>query len=163
MPFLPDTSTHEEIKKAGERAIIQVFSSSTDCASLDEMRKKKFQGKVIKSLRSVDVKDLPPTSDAAKYHSFRVYYQTQIWLGDSDIKPNDWGWKKKGKNLIPCMMDNSPAPAALLKIIRCKCKGFGDTQYCSRKKHGLYCTDFCEECQASTCVNILIDEDTEHD
>ena len=89
VPFLSDMSTHEEIKKAGERALIQVYSSSSDCASLDELRKKMFQGKVIKSLKSVDVKELPPTSDAAKYHSFRVYYQTQVWLGNGNIKPDD--------------------------------------------------------------------------
>ncbi len=64
MPFLSEKSTCEEIKKnAGERALIQVYSSSSDCASLDELRKKKFLGKVIKRLRSVDVKDLQPTSD----------------------------------------------------------------------------------------------------
>lgn len=78
VPFLSEKSTREEIKNAGERALVQVHSSSSDCASLDELRKKKFQGKVIKSLRSVDVKDLPPTSDYAKYHSFRVYYQTSL-------------------------------------------------------------------------------------
>lgn len=78
VPFLSEKSTREEIKNAGERALVQVHSSSSDCASLDELRKKKFQGKVIKSLRSVDVKDLPPTSDSAKYHSFRVYYQTSL-------------------------------------------------------------------------------------
>lgn len=161
VPFLSVTSTHEEIKNAGERALIQLYSSSSDCASLDELRKKKFQGKVIKSLRSVDVKDLPPTSDSAKYHSFRVYYQTQVWLGNRDVKPDDWGWKRDGSNLIPCTMDNSPAPDALLKVIRCKCKGLCDTQHCSCKKHGLYCTDFCEMCQATNCVNTLIDEDTE--
>lgn len=115
MPFLSEKYTREEIKNAGERALIQVHSSSSDCASLDELRKKKLQGKVIKSLRSVDVKDLPPTSDSAKYHSFRVYYQTQVWLGNRDVKPDDWEWKRDGKNLIPCTMDNSPAPDALLK------------------------------------------------
>lgn len=78
MPFLSDKSTHEEIKKAGEKTLIQVYSSSSDCASLDELRKKKFHGKVIKSLRSVDVKDLQPTSDAAKYHSFRVLSNTSL-------------------------------------------------------------------------------------
>ena len=97
VPLLSDKSTHEKIKKAGEKAFSQVYSSSNDCASLDELRKKKFQGKVIKSLRSVDVTDLPPTSDAAKYHSFRVYYQTQFWLGNSNIKPDDWAWKRDEK------------------------------------------------------------------
>ena len=162
-PFLSDKSTHEEIREAGERALIHVYNSGSDCESLDELRKKKFQGKVIKSLKSVEVKDLPPTSDAARYHSFRVYYQTQVWLGNSKIKPDNWGWKINGKSLIPCTMDNSPAPDALLTVIRCRCKGFCDTQHCSCKKHGLYCTDLCEECQDGACINTLLDEDTEHD
>ena len=67
---------------------------------------------------------MPPTSDAAKYHSFRVYYQTQVWLGNIDIRAEEWGWNRNGKHLIPCTMDKIPAPDTLLKVIRCKCKNF---------------------------------------
>lgn len=93
MPFLSHKSNHKEIKKAGGRNFQQVYNSSSDRASLDELRT------VNKSLRSVDVTDLPPTSNAAKYHSLRVYYQLHVWLENSDIKPHDWGWKRNGKKL----------------------------------------------------------------
>lgn len=35
---------------------------------------------VVKPMR-FQLAKLPPTSDAAKYHSFRVYHQVQAWLG----------------------------------------------------------------------------------
>ena len=39
-PFLSDKSTHEEIREAGDRALIHVYNSGSDCESLDELRKK---------------------------------------------------------------------------------------------------------------------------
>ena len=47
---------------------------------LDALRYKRFQEKVVKSIKYVDTKDLPPTSASAKFHCLRVYYQVQEWL-----------------------------------------------------------------------------------
>ena len=33
------------------------------------------------------------TKDADKYHSYRVYLQIQIWVGNTKIADEDWGWK----------------------------------------------------------------------
>ena len=27
--------------------------------------------------------NIPPTSDSARYHSYRVYYQVQTWIGNT--------------------------------------------------------------------------------
>ena len=60
------------------------------CACLKELRVTRFTEKVSKSSIFVDTKMLPPTSDAAKYHSLRVYLQVQIWLGN-ELNPTEWG------------------------------------------------------------------------
>ena len=54
-------------------------------------RRKLFGDKVPKSLKSVDSKRLPPIDAAAKYNSYRVYLQIQIWVGNVALKPDDWG------------------------------------------------------------------------
>lgn len=149
--------TNPLMRKSKGQEKEQSFSSSVLARAVHLLMSWERKSSREKSSRG-EKRKLPPTSDAAEYHSLRVYHQTQTWLGNSD----DCGWKRNGKNSIPCTIDNSPAPDALPKVIRCKYKGFCDTQHCSCKKHGLYCKDFCE-CQASTCVDILTDEDTEHD
>ena len=48
-------------------------------ASPPKLRYKKYTEKVAKSLTQVDPKNLPPTSAAAKYHSYRVFLQVTEW------------------------------------------------------------------------------------
>lgn len=50
--------------------------------ALDILRRKKFGNKVMKNLKSVDIQGLPPTEDGAKYHSYRDYLQTRVWMGN---------------------------------------------------------------------------------
>ena len=119
------------------------------------------RNELLVALKSVEVQCLPPTSGAAKYHSYRIYYQTQVWMGNISLRTEDWEWKINCGSLLPCIMGKKPAPDALLTIIRCKCKGYCDSLYCSTKKLGLYCTDFCAECQDGVCVNVPLDEDDE--
>ena len=73
-----------------------------------------------------------------------------------------WGWDLNGNELIPIMMDNEPAPDALLKMIHCNC-GACKTGRCSCKKYGLECTAACGPCQENgKCENMrnepLLDE-----
>jgi hypothetical protein len=70
----------------------------------------------------VHVKSLPPTSDSAKFHSLRVYYQCQKWMSETvDIDPTDWGWEMKRGKLCSILMELPPAPEKLLNAIRCNC------------------------------------------
>jgi hypothetical protein len=53
------------------------------------------------------VKSLPPTSDSAKFHSLRVYYQCQKWMSETvDIDPTDWEWEIKRGKLCPILMEH---------------------------------------------------------
>ena len=50
---------------------------------LTDCKRQSFATKVAKSSTTVEVHSLPPTTDAAKYHSFQVYCQVQEWMGNS--------------------------------------------------------------------------------
>ena len=73
--FMSPSSSHEEIKQAGEQALLIVYGSST--SDLNAARVEKFQAKVATSSGIVPPEKLPPTSDAATQHSLRVYHQVR--------------------------------------------------------------------------------------
>lgn len=110
---------------------------------------------------SMNLASLPPTRKAAREHSFRVYHQMQIWLGNQ-LPPTNWGWKQTSNGLLPITTTHSPVPEALLKIICCKCTK-GCSGNCSCRKVGLYCSSICTHCQGRTCSNISAEIDIEED
>ena len=111
-------------------------------------------------------KTLPPTSAAAKHHSFRVFYQIMKWKGfDDQISPQNWGWKKIDNKLtcMPVATDLPPAPDDLLKIIRCSCHGDCSSMRCSCKKHNISCSSACGHCRGSGCSNSDSSIDSDQD
>ena len=152
-PFLSKESDKEIIRVAGEKIISILYGGQAE--NLDRLRKKKFSKMAVKSFKSIVIQNLPPTSNSAQFHSYRVYYQTQVWMGNNDLCPENYGWKINGGELIPVTTTLSPAPDTLLKMIRCQCKGSCMTSKCSCKKQGLYCTDACAECTDGPCKNII--------
>ena len=119
-------------------------------------RVSKFTEKVVSSSSYLPPERLPPTSDAARFHSHRVYHQVQAWLGNN-MDAVEWGWElRKAYNrmiLKPCRMGQVAAPASLLKIIRCNCNGKCDKNTCSCTKNGLQCTLACGQCKGIACTN----------
>ena len=85
-------------------------------------RYKRFHKKVSCISSFVHPSTLPPTSVTAKYHSYRVFYHVQQWIGGREISPTDWGWYLKDLKLYPIETDILPTPSILLKMIRCNCK-----------------------------------------
>ena len=87
---------------------------------------------------SFHIQQLPPTSAAAKYHSYRAYFAVQEWLGNpGDLDPTDWGWIiESGELLMPIKSDKPYAPEKLIKIVSCACKQ-GCTRRCSCVKASL--------------------------
>ena len=109
------------------------------------------------------LENLPPTSAAAKYHSYRTYFTIQEWLGnDGKLDPTDWGWKYQENMLIPILTERPVAPERVLFIISC-----GYKQECGRRckcrKAGMFCTTMCLSCIGQTCTNScpLDDENNE--
>ena len=72
---------------------------------------------------------LPPTEDSLKQDIMRANYQSYIWYNaDKPIlnvpSRNENGWMLNDEEeLIPLMMTKPPAPAALLALTECGCKG----------------------------------------
>ncbi|GFO02494.1 hypothetical protein PoB_002899900 [Plakobranchus ocellatus] len=111
-----------------------------------------FREKVTSSITTVQVRFLPPTSAAAKYHSLRVYLQVQDWIDTTfDLQPEVWGWQLSSGRLDPCTTDLPPAPELLLKMIRCNCKSDCRSKRCTCRKHGLECSLACGQCKGIGC------------
>ena len=60
--------------------------------TLDSLCHKQFCEKVASKTSYVKPQSLTPTSEAAKYHSLRVYLEVQEWKESADgLHPADWG------------------------------------------------------------------------
>jgi len=99
----------------------------------------------------IQLAGLPPTSAAAREHSFRVYLQVQQWLG-FELPPTKWGWELTNGQLQPVLTRIPPAPEHLLNLISCSCKT-GCERSCGCKKTGLFCTILCGYCHGDGCSN----------
>ncbi len=159
--FVEGNASQEEIVEAGERALLIVYGGASS-TSLDDLRYKAYCRKVASRKCVLDTKALPPTSNAAKYHSFRVYLQVQEWLGYK-LYPTMWGWKQEGGSWIARQTDKDVAPKDLLNVVRCSCKTDCDKRKCTCKKHGLKCTVACKHCQGVSCLNCQSVEDCSDD
>ncbi|GBP45037.1 hypothetical protein EVAR_23511_1 [Eumeta japonica] len=127
------------------------YRQQTELADDDHLRYKQFAKAVTKS--TFNLSSLPPTQDTASFHNFRVYHQVQSWLGNYN-DPEDWGWKKCGKLLMPVQNCKPPAPPELLKLIFCKCKGNCGAM-CGCRKAGMKCSAVCFHCSGETCSNVM--------
>ena len=150
--------------------MLVIYGSTTTSANLNEARVAKFQLKVATSAGFVPPEKLPPTDNAAAYHSHRTYPQVQAWRGN-DISPEEWGWKKSPYGLVPIRMTQPAAPERLISIIRCNCSGKCNRKTCTCCKNGLLCTPACGQYSGITCLNgppsdsqdddeLLVDEST---
>ena len=153
--FLEKNSTYEEIRAAGEIAMVLLYGGAKEC-DLNIHRFNTFQRKVANATTFVHPKDLPPTSNAAKYHSFRVYLQVQIWLGvnySKHLSPENWGWTVRDRVLYPITTDLPPAPDNILKVVKCGCKGDCASMRCTCRKNGIECSSACSGCKGLNCTN----------
>ena len=134
------------------------------CTTLDKRIYILYMQKVSKS-SSFKLHSLPPTSAAAKYHSYRAYYAVQEWLGNTgDIAPVDWGWEVQDGMLSPVLNDEAVAPDNVLKIVSCGCQTDCGKR-CKCRKAGLLCTAMCSTCLGQTCSNACqtVDDDDDDD
>ena len=149
--FHREEASHEEIIEAGQKALVVLFNGKQG-DTLNSLRMSRFYQKVAESVKCVTPEQLPPTQDTAKYHSYRVYFQIQVWRGNN-LDAQAWGWKIVNGRMLPIQTDRQPAPDKLLKVIRCKCKTECRTARCTCKKHGLECSPMCSDCRGLSCFN----------
>ena len=117
------------------------------------------QDPVISHLRVTTVTNLallPPTSGAARMHSFRVYLQVQLCYG-RDMDPLKWGWEMKAGNLQPIVSERPAAPPRLLKMIFCEfksgCKEISACVAAERVNFVLPCAASASLCRALTLMH----------
>lgn len=155
------------VETAGCQAMISLFNGKQS-DSLASLRYSYLCKKVATARTLVTPERLPPTVSAANFHSRRTYLQVMVWMGRNEgMEPTDWGWTKdiQGGQLIPVMMNTSPAPDILLKMVHCNYSTGCSSFKCSCKKHGLDCSISCGLCQEGNCDNmtyeLVSDEDSE--
>ena len=93
--FKSKTSTPDQVASAGEKFLLRMYNAPKKIETLDDLRFEFYKRRVKKPLTSetgFDLRSMPPTSDAAKNHSHRAYFQVQKWLGNNLVNPTDWGW-----------------------------------------------------------------------
>lgn len=140
----------ELLAKAGETFLVALYKENRVSENLQSLRYTRFVKSATKS--KTNLASLPPTSDAAKQHSFRTYLQVQAWLGNQ-LDPEKWGWSRTRSGLQAVTITGKAAPDALLKLIACKCKG-NCGQACGCRKAGLKCSTICQNCNGKNCENI---------
>ena len=71
---------------------------------------------VVSDRSKIDPALLPPPR-AAFYYSLRVYHQTAVWKGLSDVDkdPLHVGWKLSSNKYIPIMTDAEAGPSDCLR------------------------------------------------
>ena len=150
--FAHPASNHEDIATAGEQFLLKLYGAEL-FATLDKYRHVAYKRSVARTSpsNSFTLVSLPPTTAAARQHSYRVYLQVQQWLGRY-LPPTEWGWKTDEHNLIVIGTDQPAAPQTLLKLVSCGC-GTGCGNACGCRKAGMVCSDLCTQCMGQTCRN----------
>ena len=117
--FLSSNVEQEAIINAGEEAISSLYNG-LPFEGLKVLRWRKFASKTVQNrMTPVIVQSLPPTPNAASFHSLRTYLQCQIWEGDqTERNPENWGWCIENNKFSPMKMTLPPAPDNLLSIIK---------------------------------------------
>lgn len=135
--------SREDVENLCCRLICSLYKCKDPKMMLDDYRFFDFKRRVAKSMKSIQLATLPPTTAAARQHSYRVYHQIAQWKGIK-LSPHEWGWQ--GSPLEPVRTTQQPAPASLLALIFCGCaKGCG--QRCGCRTAGLKCSVVCSKCE----------------
>ena len=153
------------VANAGKHFLLAIFGAK-NTENLDSFRYQCYLKAIAKqSIHSLfNLAALPPTSDAARQHSFRTYHQVQQWLNEKK-NPLNWGWKKIGDYLRPITTTRPAAPQDLLSLIVCTCKDHC-VRNCKCRNSGLNCSNMCINCSGLDCNNSdlsIIDQDSEEE
>jgi len=148
----PGQST-DVIVQAGHKAMVLLFSGK-ETDTLTVLCHTILTKKVVSAVSFVTPQHPPPTEEATKHHSLRMYYQIMTRMGEeADLEPTDWGWKAEADQFIPVMNEMNAAPDSLLKVVHCNCITGCSTQRCMCRTYGLPCTSACGQCQVQSCSN----------
>lgn len=151
--FSQSDSIQDEIARVGELFLLKLYGAVRS-KSLDKHRYVMyFRSTRRASLSSSGFKleSIPPTSAAAKFHSYRTYHAVQQWQGN-ELPPCEWGWEYREGKLVPIYTDRPVAPEKVLKMVSCGCK-VGCGKSCGCYKARMECTIMCTGCSGYNCKN----------
>ena len=157
--FLTEDESPDVVETAREKVLVSLYKSKPD-ERLDSLRYncKGFCEEVAVKSSKVRPQTLPPTSAAARYHSWRVYLQVQQWRSNNGPQALDWGWRMSDGNLVPIIMtDLPPAPQDLLNVIQYNCSTDCSSARCTCCNNNLECSRACGQCRGSGCSNFVLD------
>jgi len=110
------------------------------------------------SNRAAEGQSLPPTTGSLQLHIRRAHYIVMIWRRATESHPSlpspaACGWELLAEEGIytPIQMCQSPAPEAVINLVKCGCKK-GCTRWCSCIKNNIPCTEVCG-CVGYSCNN----------
>jgi len=151
-------ASHSQITEAGMPVLAMLYGGNLT-VSLDHLRYVQYLNLLATSSVRLRPERLPPTTNAAAYHLYRVHCQVAQWkcLSTSALDPLKWGWYAQSDKFWPMTTDLEAAPDDLRRIVKCSCKAGTDrscvTQTCSCKRHGLPCIPACKHCHGVDCEN----------
>ena len=117
--LLDSSSTPDAVALAGEEILLALYGATSTTLSLNTHICHCFMKTVATC--PIQLGALPPTSAAAREHSWHVYHQVHSWLGNDPL-PSDLGWDLVNGELRPVLSRLTPAHDALLNLISCNCK-----------------------------------------
>jgi len=92
--FKDPEATQPQISVIGEKFLVKLYGGTIELDNLEDLRYRIFSTVLAKP--KCQLARLPPTRDAAKYHSLRKYFQVPAWMGSQKSHqklPSAWGWK----------------------------------------------------------------------
>ena len=115
--FNDEQASSDDVAAASEAFLCVVYGRKTG-DNLDAKRHQLHLRTIAKQkvCAKFDLATLPPTSAAARQHSFMVYYQVQQWHG-VQLQVADWGWRLESGRLRPVPTLREPAPDNLLHML----------------------------------------------
>ncbi|GBP85752.1 hypothetical protein EVAR_97248_1 [Eumeta japonica] len=162
--FYNPNASLTDIEVAGEQMMLSLYGLIGTDLTASQCRVSQVLNTIKKSKTAINLANLPPTSAAVRLHSYRVYYQVQIWLNNKSLNPENFGWIKSETMYLPQKTTEILAPEKLLKLIHCSCIKDCSNR-CGCKKAGLPCSSLCKNCKGGSCSNSTrpsIDDDN-HD
>ena len=82
--FKDRDSNQSDIEHTWESFLLRLYGASSSVVILDQLRYLQYLRSVQRaslSSPSFKLESIPPTSSAAKFHSYRAYHTVQQWLG----------------------------------------------------------------------------------
>lgn len=73
--FLNPNATPEQVTEAGESFLVSLYGGNSESQNLNDLRFQMFTRAAAKT--NMNLARLPPTSDAARFHSLRTYHQVK--------------------------------------------------------------------------------------